>query len=91
MKNIKLFDPVVEKTEIDAVVKTIKSGNWASGDGKNQVYEFEKKFILFVKKLFFIDIFFSLFFEKKFILFVKKLFFIDIFFSLFFKKSSFYS
>lgn len=48
MKKIKLFDPVVEKTEIDAVLKTVKSGNWASGDGKNQVYEFEKKFKKFV-------------------------------------------
>ena len=48
MKNIKLFDPVVEKAEIDAVVKTVKSKNWASGDGKNQVSEFEKKFKEFV-------------------------------------------
>ena len=45
MKKIKLFDPVVEKTEINAVLKTVKSGNWASGDGKNQVYEFSTKTI----------------------------------------------
>ena len=48
MKNIKLFDPVIEKTEIDAIVKTVKSGNWASGDGRNRVYEFENKFKQFV-------------------------------------------
>jgi dTDP-4-amino-4,6-dideoxygalactose transaminase len=48
MKNIKLFDPVVEKTEINAVVKTIKSKKWASGDGKNQVFKFEEKFRKFV-------------------------------------------
>ena len=44
MKNIKLFDPVVEKKEIEKTIQTLKSGVWASGNGSGQVYEFETKF-----------------------------------------------
>ena len=42
MKNIKLFDPVVEKAEIDAVVKTVKSKNWASGVEKIKLVNLKK-------------------------------------------------
>jgi len=48
MKNIKLFDPVIDEREIKKVVKTLKSGFWASGAGGGQVYEFETKFKKFI-------------------------------------------
>tara|TARA_Y100001949_G_C15986674_1_gene330948 strand:- start:773 stop:1852 length:1080 start_codon:yes stop_codon:yes gene_type:complete len=48
MKKIKLFDPVIEKKEINDIVKTFKSGFWASGAGSDRVNEFEKKFKKFV-------------------------------------------
>ena len=48
MNKIKLFDPVIDKKEINNVVKTLKSGFWASGAGHGQVDEFEKKFKKFV-------------------------------------------
>ena len=48
MKNIKLFDPVIDEREIKKVVKTLKSGFWASGAGGGLVYEFETKFKKFI-------------------------------------------
>ena len=48
MKNIKLFDPVIDEREIKKVVKTLKSGFWASGAGGGQVHEFETKFKTFI-------------------------------------------
>ena len=48
MKNIKLFDPVIDEREIKKVVKTLKSGFWASGAGGGQVHEFETKFKKFI-------------------------------------------
>ena len=48
MKNIKLFDPVIDEREINKVVKTLKSGFWASGAGGGQVHEFETKFKKFI-------------------------------------------
>ena len=48
MKNIKLFDPVIDEREIKKVVKTLKSGFWASGAGGGQVQEFEKNFKKFI-------------------------------------------
>ena len=48
MKQIKLFDPVIDQREVKKVVKTLKSGFWASGSGGGQVHEFEKKFKKFV-------------------------------------------
>ena len=44
MKQIKLFDPVVEKRDFDNVLKTISSGFWTSGSGSGQVLEFENSF-----------------------------------------------
>ena len=44
MKKIKLFDPVIDKNEINAVVKTLKSGFWASGSGSGNVLKFENEF-----------------------------------------------
>ena len=44
MKKIKLFDPVFDKNEINAVVKTLKSGFWASGSGSGNVLKFENEF-----------------------------------------------
>ena len=43
-KQIKLFDPVIDKDEINSVVKTIKTKFWASGAGGPNVNLFEKKF-----------------------------------------------
>ena len=48
MKNIKLFDPVIDECEIKKIVKTLKSGFWASGAGGGQVHEFETKFKKFI-------------------------------------------
>ena len=44
MKKIKLFSPDFDQTEIDAVKKTINSGNWASGSGTGNVKKFENNF-----------------------------------------------
>ena len=49
MKGIKLFDPVIDENEIKKVVKTLKSGFWASGAGSGQVHEFEIKFKKFIR------------------------------------------
>lgn len=43
-KQIKLFDPVIDKGEVNSVVKTIKTKFWASGAGGPNVNSFEKKF-----------------------------------------------
>ncbi len=43
-KIIKLFDPVVDKKEEEAVKKTLYSRFWASGAGTNQVLKFENAF-----------------------------------------------
>ena len=48
MKGIKLFDPVIDEHEVKKVVKTLKSGFWASGAGSGQVHEFETKFKTFI-------------------------------------------
>ena len=48
MKQIKLFDPVIDQREVKKVVKTLKSGFWASGAGSGQVHEFETKFKKFI-------------------------------------------
>ena len=48
MKGIKLFDPVIDEREVKKVVKTLKSGFWASGAGSGQVHEFETKFKAFI-------------------------------------------
>ena len=47
-KRIKLFDPVSGEEEERALIKTLKSGFWASGSGTNQVKKFEEKFNKFV-------------------------------------------
>ncbi len=44
MKRIKLFDPKIDKNEEKAILRTIRSGYWASGSGTGQVEKFEKKF-----------------------------------------------
>ena len=49
MKQIKLFDPVVEKRDFDNVLKTISSGFWTSGSGSGQVLEFENSFKKYIK------------------------------------------
>ena len=49
MKNkIKLFDPKIGKEEEIALIKTLKSGFWASGSGGGNVAEFENKFSKYV-------------------------------------------
>ena len=44
IKIIKLFSPDFNNKEISAAVNTIKSGNWASGSGINNVKKFEEYF-----------------------------------------------
>ena len=44
IKIIKLFSPDFNNKEISAAVNTIKSGNWASGSGINNVKKFEEHF-----------------------------------------------
>jgi perosamine synthetase len=41
---IKLFDPVVDVKEENAITKTLRSHMWASGSGTNVVNDFEQKF-----------------------------------------------
>ena len=47
-KKIKLFDPYIGKQEIHAITKVLKSHNWASGAGLNNVVKFEKEFKKYV-------------------------------------------
>ena len=44
MKKIKLFDPVVGISEEKEIIKTLRSGFWASGSGSGNVQKFERKF-----------------------------------------------
>jgi len=44
MKQIKLFDPSINENEEKAILRTIRSGFWASGAGKGNVLKFEKLF-----------------------------------------------
>lgn len=46
---IKLFSPSSDNSEIKNVVKTIKSGFWASGAGTGNVKKFEEAFMKFTK------------------------------------------
>ena len=43
-KQIKLFDPVINDDEVQAVVKVLKSRFWASGSGTGNVKKFERIF-----------------------------------------------
>ena len=44
MKKIKLFDPVIGISEEREIIKTFRSGFWASGSGSGKVQKFERKF-----------------------------------------------
>ena len=46
-KKIKLFDPIIGKAEEVAILKTLRSNFWASGQGVGQVLKFEKNFTTF--------------------------------------------
>lgn len=48
MKQIKLFDPIIDKREENAVKKVLHSHNWASGAGGGYVFKFEKMFSKFL-------------------------------------------
>ena len=48
VKKIKLFDPIINSKEEDAIKKVLTSGFWASGGGTNKVFEFETKFRKFI-------------------------------------------
>ena len=41
---IKLFDPIVDHKEQNAMIKVLKNNFWASGSGSGKVLEFEKQF-----------------------------------------------
>ena len=41
---IKLFSPTFNNLEIENMIKTVKSGFWASGSGIKNVSKFENKF-----------------------------------------------
>ncbi len=43
-KKIKLFDPVIDKSEEKAIIKVLRSKFWASGSGIGNVEKFENKF-----------------------------------------------
>jgi perosamine synthetase len=47
-KQIKLFDPYIDDSEINSTTKVLKSNFWASGSGDNLVAKFESKFNNFV-------------------------------------------
>jgi len=47
-KKIKLFDPIIGKEEETAILKTLRSNFWASGQGVGQVLKFEKNFTRFI-------------------------------------------
>lgn len=49
MKLIKLFDPFIDKNEEKILIQTLRGHLWASGAGRNAVYEFEQKFKKYVK------------------------------------------
>ena len=46
---IKLFSPVLSNSEIKSVIKTLKSGFWASGAGTGNVLKFENEFKKYTK------------------------------------------
>ena len=48
LKKIKLFDPIIDKSEEKEIIKILKSGNWASGAGGGKVLEFENEFCDYV-------------------------------------------
>ena len=43
MKKIKLFDPVIGISEEREIIKTLRSGFWASGSGNGRVQKFERE------------------------------------------------
>jgi len=43
-KKIKLFDPLINQEEENAILKVLKSGFWASGAGTENVLKFENEF-----------------------------------------------
>jgi len=49
MKKIKLFDPVIDDNEENAIKKVLHSHFWASGAGIGKVLEFEDKFRKYTK------------------------------------------
>ena len=52
-RKIKLFDPYFDDSEKNAILKTLNSHFWASGNGVGNVKEFET---LFKKKCIFVKI-----------------------------------
>ena len=49
MKQIKLFDPVIDISERKAILNTLNSKFWASGSGSGNVQKFENKFQNYIK------------------------------------------
>ena len=47
-KIIKLFDPIIDQTEKNSILKVLNSKFWASGSGAGNVLEFEKQFKKYV-------------------------------------------
>ena len=41
---IKLFDPIIDSSEREAILKSFDSKIWASGSGSGNVQKFENKF-----------------------------------------------
>ena len=46
---IKLFDPIIDSSEREAILKSFDSKIWASGSGSGNVQKFENKFKNYVK------------------------------------------
>jgi perosamine synthetase len=43
VKKIKLFDPLIDKSESKTITQVLKSKSWASGSGTGNVYKFEQQ------------------------------------------------
>jgi perosamine synthetase len=48
MKNIKLFDPVIDLEEEKSIIKVLRSHSWASGSGNGYVKKFETNFCKYI-------------------------------------------
>ena len=48
-RQIKLFDPIIDNSELDILNETLKSKFWADGSGSNQVKKFEERFQKIIK------------------------------------------
>jgi len=48
MRKIKIFDPIIDNCEKNAINRVLESKFWASGAGNNEVKKFEEKFLKYI-------------------------------------------